>query len=70
MYSNEPIAFFFLAIPTAYGSPRTRDQIHSYNNIGSLTGCAKWGIKPVLLQRQQQILNPLCHSRNSLAFFF
>ena len=42
---------------------------HGCSNSGSLTHCARPGVKPVLLQRQHWILNPLCHCRNSWASF-
>ena len=38
---------------------------HSCGNAQSLTHCARPEIKPALLQRKHQILNPLCHSGNS-----
>ena len=47
------------------------DLHHSRNNAGSLTHCPRPGKKPrplqqpKLLQRQPQVLKPLCHSGNS-----
>lgn len=49
---------------------------HSWGNTRSLTHCSGLGIKPELqhgpepLQRQQWILNVLCHSRNSRIWCF
>ena len=49
---------------------------HSFSNAGSLTHCDRLGIKPMPnqwpkpLQRQCQILSPLCHSKKSSSSFF
>ena len=43
------------------------DPHHSCCNARPLTHCAGLGIKPVLLPRQCQIPNLLCHNRNSLS---
>ena len=40
------------------------DLHHSCGNTGSLTHCAKLGIKLMLQQRHHQIHNPLCHSES------
>ena len=64
--------FSFLATPLANGSSWARDWIwtgaenlcHSGSNAGSLTYCTGLGIKPVPPQTSQ-IINSLCHSRNS-----
>ena len=40
---------------------------HSRGNARSLTHCTRLGMKPALPLRQCQILNLLCHSRNSLS---
>lgn len=55
---------FFLATPMAYGCSQARDRIlshrydlcHSCSNAGSITECARPGTKPMLPQRQHQIL--------------
>ena len=46
------------------------DLHHSYGNAESLPHCAGLGIKPVLLQRQRWILNPLHHSGNAWPLLF
>ena len=57
--------------PTAYGNFPASDGIqvtavtsHSSSNAGSLTHCTGPGIEPRASQRQCQIFNPLCHTRN------
>ena len=46
------------------------DLCHSCSNAGSGTHCARLGIRLMLPQRQRGLLNPLCHSGNSLLAHF
>ena len=63
--------------PTTYASLQAKNQlwvetviyITSYGNARSLTHSAR-DPRLALLQGQCQILNPLCHSGNSLGLFF
>ena len=72
------VIFFFLGYTndiwkfSGQGSNLSRswDLHHSYGNVGSLTHCTGPGIKPMSLQRHRQILNLLCHSRNSQNMYF
>ena len=66
------VGFLFVCFgrPSAYGSSWARDQIrvatgtHAVlGNTGSLTLCARLGIKP-----PETLLIPLCHSGNSVSF--
>ena len=51
------------------------DLCHSWGNAGSLTHCARPGIKPLpqqrpkSLQRQHHILNLLCHKGTLMVYF-
>ena len=46
------------------------DLHHSYGTSGSLTHCARLGVRPVSLQKHHWILAPLHHSGNSKTIFF
>ena len=47
-------------------SEHSCDLHHSCSNARSLTQCAGPGIEPVPPLRQYQIINPICHSNNSV----